>query len=202
MALRKEQIIDEALQLLHKDGLEGVTLRKLAKKLGVQPSALYWHIRNKEMLVNEMAEVILLKEFPNIDCQKAEESWEDLILQLFTRLRRALLSYRDGGRVVADANLSRMLAKLTERGIETFVNAGIDLQSARLKVLTAIHYTFGYVLDEQTTPSPEAIKHFNLDQFKKEHPLISKGIEDYFASGKTGDDLFQDGLKIIVGNGA
>ncbi|MBY6270109.1 TetR family transcriptional regulator, partial [Parageobacillus thermoglucosidasius] len=52
MALRKEQIIEEALQLLNESGLEGVTLRKLAKRLGVQAPALYWHFNNKAALVN------------------------------------------------------------------------------------------------------------------------------------------------------
>ena len=44
MALDKRQIVTEALALLDADGLDGVTLRKLAARLGVQQPTLYWHL--------------------------------------------------------------------------------------------------------------------------------------------------------------
>src|SRR5690625_6711762 len=77
MALKKEKIIQEALQLLNESGLEGVTLRKLASRLNVQAPALYWHFKNKKTLVNEMAEAILQTEFYDITERRADESWQD-----------------------------------------------------------------------------------------------------------------------------
>lgn len=200
MALRKEQIIEEALQLLNESGLEGVTLRKLAKRLGVQAPALYWHFNNKAALVNEMAEAILQTEFADLQPRSDSEPWQDWLIHTLKRLRKALLSYTDGGRVVAGAHLSRTMAKISEVAIQSLHSAGMSIWKSRLIVLTATHYTFGHVIEEQTSPpSPEEIKNFDLEQFKKEHPLVVQGIEEYFASGRTVDDLFHDGLKIIVG---
>ncbi|MGG4039249.1 TetR family transcriptional regulator [Heyndrickxia ginsengihumi] len=199
MALKKDQIIDEALQLLKEDGLEGVTLRKLAKRLAVQPSALYWHFKNKEILINEMAESILQKEFRNIEEQEKGETWQERLLDIFRRLRKALLSYTDAGRIVASSQASSMMARITEMGIKILINEGISLHKSRLIVLTATKYTFGYVIEEQIAPSPESFQHFDLEAFKMEHPLMVKGIEEYFASGRTVDDNFNDGLKIILG---
>ncbi|UOE74854.1 TetR family transcriptional regulator [Parageobacillus thermoglucosidasius] len=200
MALRKEQIIEEALQLLNESGLEGVTLRKLAKRLGVQAPALYWHFNNKAALVNEMAEAILQTEFADLQPRGDGEPWQDWLIRTLNRLRKAMLSYTDGGRVVAGAHLSLTMAKISEVAIQSLHSAGISLREARLIVLAATHYTFGYVIEEQTTlPSPEEIKDFDFEQFKKEHPLMVQSIEEYFASGRTVDDLFNDGLKMIVG---
>src|SRR5690625_1732070 len=106
MALNKEQIIQEALTLLNESGFEGVTLRKLASRLDVQAPALYWHFKNKKTLVNEMAEAILQMEFHDLTGRKNDERWQDWLLDIFNRLRKALLSHTDGGRVVAGAHLS------------------------------------------------------------------------------------------------
>ena len=48
MALDRERIVAEAVALLDADGLEHVTLRKLAARLGAQAPTLYWHMKNKQ----------------------------------------------------------------------------------------------------------------------------------------------------------
>ena len=59
MALDRQRIVAEAVALLDADGLDGVTLRKLAARLGVQAPTLYWHIPNKAALITAIAEAIL-----------------------------------------------------------------------------------------------------------------------------------------------
>jgi len=51
MTLDREQVVAEAVALLDADGLDGVTTRKLAARLGVQSPTLYWHVPNKAALV-------------------------------------------------------------------------------------------------------------------------------------------------------
>src|SRR5699024_12691179 len=101
MELKKEKIIQEALQLLNESGLEGVTLRKLASRLNVQAPALYWHFKNKKTMVNEIAEAILQTEFYDIKERRADESWQDWLNQIFIYMRKALLTKTDGERVLA-----------------------------------------------------------------------------------------------------
>ena len=49
-------MVDRALALVDKSGLEALTIRKLATELGVTPMALYWHFRGKEELLDGIAE--------------------------------------------------------------------------------------------------------------------------------------------------
>ena len=198
MALKKEQIIKEALHLLDDRGLEGVTLRKLASRLNVQAPALYWHVKNKKALVNEMAETILQMEFHDMKTKQEEETWQDWLIRIFNRLRKALLSHTDGGRVVAGAHLSLTMADLSETAINTLVNAGVDLQQSRLIVLTATRFTFGHVIEEQTNITQKELEEFHVEQFNENHPMLIASIEEYFSAGKTIDDLFDDGLRVII----
>ena len=56
--LSKRAVVDRALKLADADGLEALTIRKLAQDLGVTPMALYWHFRSKEDLLEGVAEQI------------------------------------------------------------------------------------------------------------------------------------------------
>jgi TetR/AcrR family tetracycline transcriptional repressor len=198
MALNKDRIIEEALRLLNESGLEGVTLRKLATKLEVQAPALYWHFKNKAMLVGGMAEAILQEQLSDIPSWGEGDPWGEWLIQLIQRLRIAMLVYKDGARVVAGAHLSPTMARINETILRTLCEAGVTLRDSRLLLLTVTHYTFGYVIEEQTPPPPEGIAQFDLVQFKKDHPTTIAGIEEYFGAGRTVDDLFLDGLTLII----
>ena len=56
--LSKRAVVDRALKLADTDGLDALTIRKLAQDLGVTPMALYWHFRSKEDLLEGMAEQV------------------------------------------------------------------------------------------------------------------------------------------------
>src|ERR1700728_2694692 len=56
--LTKTAIVRAALDLLDEAGMDGLTVRALASRLGVQAPALYWHVRGKQALLDEMATLI------------------------------------------------------------------------------------------------------------------------------------------------
>ncbi|WP_261167224.1 TetR/AcrR family transcriptional regulator [Microbacterium sp. Marseille-Q6965] len=85
----RESILDVALSLLDAYGLPDLTMRRLAAELGVQPSALYWHVESKQALLAGLADRIVAEAAPAADVAGAARA-----------LRAALLSHRDGAEVV------------------------------------------------------------------------------------------------------
>jgi TetR/AcrR family tetracycline transcriptional repressor len=57
--LTREAVVARALDIADAEGLEAVSLRRLASELGVTPMALYRHVRDKQDLVNAMTEAVL-----------------------------------------------------------------------------------------------------------------------------------------------
>ena len=57
--LTRGAVVARALEIGTADGLEAVSLRRLAQELGVTPMALYRHVRDKQDLINAMTEVVL-----------------------------------------------------------------------------------------------------------------------------------------------
>lgn len=199
MALNRNQIIVAAIELLDEGGLDRLTLRRLAHRLGVQAPTLYWHIRNKAELVNMLVEAILneqLTQLPPADGQ----GWQAWLIDLAQRLRRAMLAHPDGARLVSAAHLSPTLAAVSELAMRTLVQQGLPLRQARLTVLVVERFTIGHVLEEQSPPpDPATLQGFDHDAFAQRHPTITAGISDYFQPGTTVDDLFRDSLELILG---
>ncbi|GGN61276.1 TetR family transcriptional regulator [Actinoplanes lobatus] len=71
--LTKAAVAERALRLADEEGLEAVTVRRLAKELGVTPMALYWHFKNKDELFLGMVDHMLsgVRSDP-----RAGESWQ------------------------------------------------------------------------------------------------------------------------------
>ncbi|MFB5189071.1 TetR/AcrR family transcriptional regulator C-terminal domain-containing protein [Alicyclobacillus fastidiosus] len=189
MALNKEVVVEEALKLLNEVGMDGVSLRSLANRLGVKPPTLYWHVKNKAVLINEMADSIIQPALRDLRKRGVHEPWQEWLLDVFRHLRQAMLSYTDGARVVAGAHFSLIMADLMENAVRTLLTAGVGLRESRLIVLTATHFTLGHVVEEQTPPDEEMAQKFDMEGFTRDHPTLIAGIEEYFNSGRTADDL-------------
>ncbi|GLX95494.1 TetR family transcriptional regulator [Herbidospora sp. NBRC 101105] len=57
--LSRESVVERAIDLIDAEGLEAVTVRRLAQLLGVTPMALYWHFKNKDELLAGVADHLL-----------------------------------------------------------------------------------------------------------------------------------------------
>jgi TetR/AcrR family tetracycline transcriptional repressor len=199
VALDRERIVTEAVALLDDAGLDGLTLRRLAARLGVQAPTLYWHVRNKAALVDAVAERILADDLATLSPPAAPETWQSWLATVAGRLRRALLAHPDGARVVAAAQLSATMAAVTELAIHTLTTRGVPLRAARLTVLAVERFTMGHVLEEQSPrPAPDLMTDFDMDAFTAAHPTLIAAVTDYFQDGRDVDTLFRDTLAVII----
>ena len=203
MALDRQRIVAEAVALLDAEGLDGVTTRKLAARLGVQSPTLYWHLPNKAALVTAIADAILDQEFGDMSPPEPDQHWQDWLSGLAERLRRALLAHPDGARVISASQLSLTMAAISELAMSTLVARGIPLRQARVIVLTVERFTVGHVLEEQAPrPDADALKDFDMAAFAEQHPTVVAAIAEYFRPGRTVDDLFRDCLEVVIAGAA
>ena len=90
MALKREQVVRVALPLLDEVGLDGLTVRRLAERLGVQNPALYWHFKNKQALLDAMAKTMLADALADIQPPSADDRWAEWLADVSGRFHRAL----------------------------------------------------------------------------------------------------------------
>ena len=95
----REYVVETALRILDEFGLADLSMRRLAGVLDVQPSALYWHVPNKQTLLALVANKIIERAAP-VDAD-AVGDWQSRTLAESIAIRNALLAYRDGAEVVS-----------------------------------------------------------------------------------------------------
>lgn len=149
--LNRHTIIETALQVLDEVGLDGLTVRRLAAELGVQSPALYWHVRNKQELLDGMAEAILAA--GGAGPPREDERWQDWLTHRARRRRKALLAHRDGARLVVNTPgwaRSPMGTRMFDESLTALVDRGFTPVLALRTITTVWHYINGFVLQEQT----------------------------------------------------
>jgi TetR/AcrR family tetracycline transcriptional repressor len=123
MKLDTSTIVAEALLLVDEQGLDGLTMRALAKRLGVQASALYWHVGGREELVTAMAGTFYRKA---LEATPATGEWREWLYAFGTVFRRSLLEHRDSARLCAisrpdpertDADNASLASPLEAKGL-------------------------------------------------------------------------------------
>jgi TetR/AcrR family tetracycline transcriptional repressor len=150
MKLSPEVIAQAALRLLNEVGLDGLTMRLVAKELGVQASALYWHLKNKQELLDAMATVMFVEANANAESPRRGVSWQDWIVGRAGDLRRAMLHYRDGGKVLAGTNITHpAVHRATELTLRTLQDADFPLDYIVRTYPVVYYYTVGFTIEEQ-----------------------------------------------------
>jgi TetR/AcrR family tetracycline transcriptional repressor len=197
---KQQEIVGSALELLDAAGLDNLSLRALAQRLDVRAPALYWHFKNKESLVEHMAEAILRAEFKNARPRPEGEDWQDWLTLYTSRLRKAMLARRDGGRVVAGAHLypAVTLIQWFEDSLMALTSAGVDVEKAWHIVRTVSLYTFGYVIEEQAGPTREERTRADLLAFVAQYPHVAAAMQVADESGTDAEEDFLVGLGYIM----
>jgi TetR/AcrR family transcriptional regulator, tetracycline repressor protein len=126
--LSKSAVVDRALKLADTEGLEALTIRKLAQDLGVTPMALYWHFRSKEDLLEGVAERVWSEIEVTVD--PSVPWWAQLQAGLESLLR-ALRAHPSAPQLVLEHEKRNEAAmRATEAALEILLTAGFDPQHA------------------------------------------------------------------------
>ncbi|WP_309238017.1 TetR/AcrR family transcriptional regulator C-terminal domain-containing protein [Streptomyces albidus (ex Kaewkla and Franco 2022)] len=206
-ALNRAQIVETGLRLLNEVGLDGLTLRRVAKELNVQAPALYWHVGNKQELLDEMATAMLREMSGGQGSDPPGSNWQELLAQAGRGLRRALLRYRDGAKVFAGTRLTDTgHAEEQEAHLRRLVAAGFSPDAAARASFIVFVFTEGFVIEQQAVhPMPgERAPGYDVTERAEalgpEFPLAAQAGADLFGDY---DARFEEGLSaVIAGIGA
>lgn len=121
-------------------------MRKLALELGVQPSALYWHVPNKQQLLAELADRIVAR----ARHVSLDGDWHPNVIAGARALRAALLSCRDGAELVSSSLALGLGGTLAHRQLSDAISRGsIDRALADATAVILVHQILGQVWHEQ-----------------------------------------------------
>ncbi|WP_328304468.1 TetR/AcrR family transcriptional regulator (plasmid) [Streptomyces sp. NBC_00435] len=94
--LSREAIVDAALALVDKEGLDALSMRRVAQELGTGAASLYAHVANKEELLALLFDRVSGEVLP---AAPDPERWQEQIKEFCRDSRRAMLAHRDMARI-------------------------------------------------------------------------------------------------------
>jgi AcrR family transcriptional regulator len=166
MAISSEQIVQVAINILNRDGIEKLTMRTLAKELDIKAASLYWHIKNKQDLYGLLAESICARiQFKDTSNIKSS------IILLCEKYRSSLLEVRDSVAVFEESlpntpkrmELIKIVYQLIrERGVSDS------------NLLTAANMLNNYVLS--FTDDEMRLRRYNAEEAGLDENLLGQGL--------------------------
>jgi TetR/AcrR family tetracycline transcriptional repressor len=191
--LTVERIIEAALALVDREGIEGLTVRRLADELGTGSASLYRHVASRRELLVLVADHVLGDvRFPPGDLAGRQK-----VERLATELRRVLLGHPNLLPALQVAPLVGPNAmRGAERGIAYLLEAGVDLEAALPACFALIDFVLGTVFFETSTTA----------QAPHRRRRRADGVGDDAAAGgsrpalpvPTADDIFSFGLTMLL----
>jgi AcrR family transcriptional regulator len=171
-SLDRSTVVQAALELLNRVGLDGLSTRSLAAELGVKSPALYWHFHNKQELLDAMADAMVSG--AGMGPPHPGETWQVWLARRARAYRTSLLVYRDSARIVTEAQtLSPATIQSLNIELQAMVDLGFDPVQA-LRTITALtNYVDGFVLQEQSSRQSAA-----------SHPVTPESLTELFSEGK------------------
>jgi TetR/AcrR family tetracycline transcriptional repressor len=166
-AVTTDAVVSAALDLLAEGGLEAVSFRRIAARLGVSGPTLYWHVDSKRRLMDLMAEELVRRGGTAYTEPEPGQPWEEWLRADARRMFRALIATRDAPRVLAGNRPSPESFAGIERVLRVLVDAGLTPGQAQ-QTLFAIG---AYVIGSATEWQAEAER-------AKEQPLSTGDDED------------------------
>jgi AcrR family transcriptional regulator len=201
--LDRKIILAQAFAILNDTGVEGLTLRRLAARLGVQAPAIYWHFKNKQELLDEMATQVFREAVDEAPPFDASQGWQDWALMYCLGLRRTLLRYREGAKMYSGTYLTDpALYAPMDASLRKLTSAGFTLRQAAIGVGALYSYVVGFVIEEQAVePLPGQanpqydLAHRDARVDREKYPLAHAAGAAMFGDQ---DSRFVEGISLIV----
>jgi TetR/AcrR family tetracycline transcriptional repressor len=145
----QHDVIAAAFAALEQEGLEGLSLRGVARELGSHLNSVSWYVKTKHSLIEMMADTII----GTVDIADLPTDPIERVRTVIGRYRAAMLDHRDGGRLVAGTFTGTgKTLRVAEVIVGALLEAGYPEADAARLCWALVYFTLGLTQEQQTSP--------------------------------------------------
>jgi AcrR family transcriptional regulator len=203
--LSEEVIVDTALEILRAEGLDAVTMRRVASELDTGPASLYVYIRGRD----ELRDAMLDRVSSTIELERPDPSrWREQALALLTRVLRALEAHPGLAQVaVAHIPTTEHTVDFAENLLAVLLAGGVDSRDAAwacdilplivtaTAVETAAHQARGRTEESEPEMIAELARRFRALSPER-YPLLTSHVGEMTAGD--GDQRFEFAIETFL----
>ena len=191
--LSRAVVVDAAITIARRDGLDTLSMRRLAEELGVSTMAAYRHVAGKDTLVDDVLEAAL----GGMDLETSEDTWQEQIAELATRSFEVFLSVPGladhlHGRAFSRPGLVRWLEALSA----PLADAGISEDERVGFVPSLVWQLQGAArLEAQWSATMQSLEQVSSDG-PEDAPIVRGGREEL--GDREAIDLFRASVQLLT----
>jgi AcrR family transcriptional regulator len=199
--LSKERVLRAGVALADREGLDALTMRRLAREVGAGAMTLYHYVANKDDLLDGMVDVV----FSEIDLPAADAGWRTAMRQRAASVRRALARHPWAtGLMELRTKPGPASLRHHEAVLDCMRAAGFSIADATHAYWLLDSYIYGFAIQEASLPfgTPEQLAEmaeFVLPQVPAaDYPRLNEAAAASLEAGYDYTDEFEFGLELIL----
>lgn len=146
--LTREEIVTQAMALLDDHGVQGLTMRAVAERLGVTSAALYWHVQTKE----DVLDLAFDQVFASVELPPRDGPWRLQVRTLLSRWRAAMLAHPWSTALVNRPMLGPHVLERTEYLHAALARAGLTGTELVAAARVLANFVIGNAVVESSRP--------------------------------------------------
>jgi TetR/AcrR family transcriptional regulator, tetracycline repressor protein len=194
----KAALIDAALRIVEAEGVANLSMRKLAADLGVAVTSIYWHVGNREALIEALVE----REIADMGAiRPSGRNAEDRLVSLARALRRRLLARPHVISLVNERGLTPLMFLPAQVALARELSAaGLEGADAALAVRSIQYHVIGSVILERWHERSPA-QHPTAEDLWRQHALeagVEPDVAMHLARSLAPEEVFEFSTRTIV----
>jgi TetR/AcrR family tetracycline transcriptional repressor len=180
--MSREVVVAAALELIDEAGLDSFSLRALAQKLGVYPTAIYWYVPNRNDLIASVVALIL----DSVPTQRRRRTWQQSLRDLFHGFRAAVAAHPNAAPLIGAAVVSNnsMSFAFVEHVLGILTRASLSGASLVAGYNAVIAALVGFVAQEFASMPKEdsaawqmSVQQRLLEIDRDAHPILATNLK-------------------------
>jgi AcrR family transcriptional regulator len=200
--LTRDRVLEEAVAVADESGIDSLTMRRLATHLDVKPMSLYYHVANKDDILDGIVDIA----FSEISLPRAEADWKVAMRDRAISLREVLQEHPWATALMQSRiNPGPALLRHHDAVIGSLRKGGFSVAMAAHAFSAMDAYIYGFALQEKTLPfeTPEElamIAEMILQQMPaNEYPHLAElTVEHVLQPAYSYSEEFEFGLDLIL----
>jgi TetR/AcrR family transcriptional regulator, tetracycline repressor protein len=194
--LSKDRILETALQIAADEGVDALSMRRLAQALDVWPMSLYGYFADKDALLDAMA----AQSAARVKRPNTNETWQEQLNVLLSEAQKQIATSPGVAARIPNAFLEAEPLQLSETALQILVDAGFPPREAASAWRTLWSYTYGFATFRLAPTEAEAARRVRAATAalpEEDYPAITEAGSD-LAQAFARDDEFDAGLARLL----
>ena len=200
--LTRERVLQGAIAIADTAGIAALTIRSLAQELGVKPMAIYYHVANKDEILDGIVDLV----FAEIELPEADGDWRSELVRRASSARRALSRHHWAiGLMESRKSPGPATLQHHDAVLGTLRGAGFTVEMTAHAYALLDSYVYGFALQEAALPfkgpdTAAGVAEPMMQQFPADaYPhLVEMATEFILQPGYDFGDEFEFGLDVIL----